>query len=175
MSVPSLRLRCRGCSYSVTVFRSPIVLRYSLPDGSIVEGGRTVGWCAHCDGVRDIEDLRDRVQIEARLAELVARRKRGFGALVQWMRGAGPAEDEWEIGRLKGELRVATLRRSGPRCLKCKSEEVVALEMDVDGTCIGFVHRCGGVLYGLPYDANATRMSFALKKIELDFEGRRRG
>lgn len=173
MSVPAGQLRCHGCDYQGVLQHRPITLQYVLPDGSTVDGHRQFVWCGHCNAVRDAEQQLNVPQLQAQLHALNANRPKGLLRFVDRALGGGSGDDESERQRLGGLLRVASLRKSPPKCLTCGAAEVAPLVFGEDGNCVSARHSCGGTLYRLPPNPNAPRFSYKPETVPLDIEGNR--
>lgn len=168
MSMSDTTIRCHGCSFSGTITHRPITLRYRLPDGSVVDGYRKSGWCHRCREIRDIESRFDPAELQAEILQLKPNSGL-FGKLF-----GAPNQDD--IGDRRAKLvrllRLATLRRSPPRCLTCGYTDVVDFQFDSKRNIVGFVHDCGRGLYEVPADPSAISFRFKPEVIELDVEGR---
>lgn len=173
MSVPSGQIRCHGCDFQGVLQHRSVTLRYSLPDGTTIDGHREFGWCKRCNGIRDIEQRLDVRSLQSAALSAGARRPRGIFGAIDRALGGGSRGDDSEQRRIDGLLKLAKIRSAGPRCLTCGSEGVVSLDFDSSGNCVSARHSCGGTLYRLPTDPNAPRFSYRPEVIPLDVEGNR--
>lgn len=173
MSAPAGQIRCHGCDFEGVLQRRSVTLRYMLADGSSVDGHREFGWCRRCNGIRDIEQQFAVPQLQSELHAISSRRPRGFFGAIDRALGGNSNDDDAEVQRLNGLLRVAKVRKSSPRCLACGSDGTVPLQFDDSGNCVSLRHSCGGTLYRLPPDPNAPRFSYKPETIPLDVEGNR--
>lgn len=177
MSMASNSVSCTNCDFKGVKQYRPVSLVYRLADGTEVKTGRIFGWCAQCRKIKDIEPSFDASQIRSRLEEL---RKRGRSpsqfighALDKMLGGRGDKDKMEEMANLEGQLRIAELRKSMPRCLTCGSESTQYVSFNEKSLSNNFVHECGGRLKLEPADLNAPRFSFKSETIQLDIEGRR--
>lgn len=173
MSAPAGQVRCHGCDFEGVLQRRPITLRYMLAGSSSVDGHREFGWCRRCSGIRDVEQKLVVQQLQSELHAINSRRPRGLFGAIDRVLGGNANDDDSEVRRLNGLLRVASTRRSSPRCLVCGSDDTVPILFDDSGNCVSLRHSCGGTLYRLPPDPNAPRFSYKPEVIPLDVEGNR--
>lgn len=172
MSMPSMKICCRGCSFVAMVGSRPLVLRYHLPDGLTVDHFRAFGWCDTCANVTEVESLPDRVELEQSM--LAATPRSGF--LDRLFRSSGGGSQDArtrEFQRLSALLRLIKLRESGPRCLHCGGVSVTPLRFDSNADFIGPKHSCGASLYQAPESPDAPRFMYRTEVLELDVEGLR--
>jgi hypothetical protein len=115
-------------------------------------------------------------QIRAEL-EAVRKQARSLSrfilGVVDRVLGGGASELKKEIENLEKQLRLAELRRSGPRCLTCGTDDTKPLSFDDHGLSLNLIHNCGGRLRREEDEPDAVRFSYRLEKIFLDEEGRR--
>lgn len=167
MSMPSGYVRCHGCDFEGVMQRRPITLEYALPSGAVVQGYRVFVWCSSCNNVTEAEESFDADAIQAEIDSCKRQQVGFFGRLF----GNGQAEDV-ELKRLQGRLKLAQLRQSGARCLKCGGTTIIPLAFDDSGTS-NVVHTCGHRLFLVPEDPDAPRFMFRPEVIRLDPEGRK--
>lgn len=170
MSMSDHNVNCTGCDYGGVIEESPVRLDYVLPDGEIVHGYRAFAWCYTCDDIADAEELLDTgsIQEQIRGLEMQWQSSRTFLAKL-FNRTAGYPE---ELRQLQSKLRLAKLRRSGPRCLQCGETTVVSLRFNADGLS-NVVHRCGGRIFkvNVPDDPYAPTYCYGLRVIRLEPDG----
>jgi hypothetical protein len=171
MSMPPGKIRCHGCSFEAHLAVRPVTLRYHLPDGSSVNGYRQFGWCHECATITDVEERLDPVDLEGRVAAATPKPTL-FGRLFGASGGVSQAQAA-ELSRLSGQLRLARIRTSPPRCLRCGRTRVEHIHSDDGGNVVGTIHSCGKGLYHVPVDPDAPRFHYRPEVIHLDAEGRR--
>ncbi len=172
MSMPPGKIRCHGCSFEAHLAVRPLTLRYHLPDGSSVDGYRQFGWCRQCETITDVEERLDTKDLEDRVAAATPKPTL-LGRLFGAPGGGANQAHTAELSRLNGQLRLARIRTSPPRCLRCGLTRVVHIYCDDGGNVIGTVHSCGKGLYHVPVDPDAPRFHYRPEVIHLDAEGRR--
>lgn len=167
MSMPSGYVRCHGCNFEVVMQRRPITLEYLLPTGDTVEGYRRFAWCTTCCNITESEEPIEAAPIRSQI-EAIKNRNRGIAKRL-----FGPsAQDASELKVLQAKLRLAQIRRSPPRCLRCGEAAVTPLEFESNGTS-NVTHSCGRRLFLVPEDPDAPRFMFRPEVIQLDVEGRK--
>lgn len=171
MSIPNQFLRCTSCTFEAVVRRRPVTIVYELADGSSVKSGRLYGWCAECQGVRDIES-RLEVEILRQQLEVDTKRRAGLKSRVARFGNrlfGGKDSEGVEFEQMILRLRLAESRKSPPRCLTCGSTSVHQL-----GTVV-LPHSCGGELKLHEADDDSPRFSYRPEVIRLNAEGYRVG
>ena len=156
--------------------RRSITLRYKLHSGEIVDNHRMFGWCASCNGIRDVEARLDPNAIRVEISELSPKRQTLGGLFkkaIDRALGGNPNDDQGELQRLGALLRLAEKRRTPPHCLTCGGTSIAHLKFDDAGTSSTYVHTCGSRLYQVPADPDAPRFSYRPEIVLLDAEGRR--
>lgn len=167
MSTAGSCVRCHGCDFEGFMPRRPIVLEYKLPSGVRVEGHYAFAWCTSCDKITEAEEKLDVPAIQAELQALTPTKSGIFGRLL-----SGSKADQSEIAQLQGKLKLAQIRQSPPRCLRCGKPTAVPIKFDQDGNS-DVVHTCGRRLYMAPDDPDAPRFMYRTEVIPLDSEGRK--
>lgn len=176
MSVLSDTIRCTGCDYEGGDSHRPITLLYRLPDGREFELWRQFGWCHSCGTMTDMELRFDAAEIKAELASLEARTRRPMFLLEDWLRSVfrrPESELRQKVQGLLARLEAAEIRRSGPRCLRCGSEETRPVTFGSSRLSMDFTHACGGRLKYEHGNSAGVAFHFAHETILLDVEGRR--
>lgn len=164
-------IRCRGCCFEAAMCHGSVVLQYHLPDHDVVEGYRRFAWCTSCQNITEAEEAFDPARIQADIDAVVARRPGFLVRLIDRAFGGGDA-DRCELEALSAKLKLARVRTSAPRCLRCAAATVETLTFDDHGVS-NIVHLCGARLFAVSADPNALRFSFTPEVIALDSEGRR--
>ncbi len=176
MSLPNSHVRCHGCDFHAVIERRPLTLRYVLPNGETVDGGRLSGWCSTCDGIRDVEAPLDADALGRQLDALSKSSRSPWQRIAKLMTrdgDAGQTASQAEQQRISGLLRLAEVRTSPPRCLTCGSTAVTFIRFNDPEASSTFVHSCGGRLYRVPPDPDGPRISYRPEVIRLDANGLR--
>ncbi|MFP4071446.1 MAG: hypothetical protein ACLFTB_05315 [Desulfovibrionales bacterium] len=177
MAMPCSVISCTGCNFKEINYQNSIELEYRLDNGEIVQLERRGGWCRECRTVRDIEpdfdveSLRERISSEQRKVNLPSH---PLSLFIRRVFGC-PKKERRYLRHLKGQLRIAEQRASGPRCLLCGSQRTQPLTFDDQGRSENFLHDCGGYLQLKSTDFYASCFNFSPQTIFLDKEGSRRG
>ena len=167
MSMPGGYVRCHGCSFEGLMQHRPVTLEYRLPSGETIKGYRRFAWCTTCLNVTEAEEAIDAVPIRSQITA-IQQRNRGIAKRL-----FGPSEqDSAELKSLNAKLRLAQVRRSPPRCLRCEEPTVMPLQFDSNSTS-NVTHSCGRRLFLVPEDPDAPRFMFRPEVIRLDAEGLR--
>lgn len=173
MSVSPGRIGCQQCSFEAILAYRPVILRYRLPDGSVVEGYRQFVWCSSCKDVREAEHIQSEEQIRAKLDDFYPARSwlaRAFDQLL----GGKPSSASLEYERnLRELLEFSRLRRSPPRCLTCEAAQCHNLDVGEGGVIARISHTCGGKLQFIPDQECGLRFSYSPEVIDLSLEGTR--
>lgn len=176
MSMPGQWYSCTKCDFRTEQFPRPVSLLYHLPDGTTVTSWRKSGWCYECGGIANIEADINPAALETRIEELSRPKplRSRLGSVLARAFGVDSKDPrEQELLELQGLLRVSELRKSGPRCLQCGSENTEDLVFSPEGLSLSFVHGCGGRLRRERVDGNGPRLSFRQELVHLDVEGRK--
>lgn len=176
MSISPSKVSCDGCSFESYVAHSPVTVIYQLPDNSKVTLGRAFGWCPTCDTVVNIESLPsvNSLQVEiSRLEKAIHDRAWSVSGLVNKMLGGGKSDDHEQLIELQGQLRLLTMRKGRPRCLKCGCDNVGLLSRNPSGDYKPAIHSCGGKLSLRSGSDNSPRFNYRQESIYLDLEGNR--
>lgn len=168
MSMPSGYVRCHGCNFEGIMQRRPIAVEYVLPGGEVVRGYRRFAWCSSCENVTEAEEALDTASIRVEIDSLRPKQVGFFTRIF----GGGDVSEPRELEHLQAKLRLAQLRKSCPRCLKCGGVDIVPLAFDAGGTS-NVTHTCGRCLFAVPDDPDAPRFTFKPEVIRVDPEGRR--
>lgn len=162
MSFPITEVRCTGCSFSGVMTPRPVVVKYQLPDGRTVNGGRRFVICFNCDAITEAEMLPSLGDIEL---EERSTAPNLFTRLLSWLSYSRrkPAETHGDLQATRDFLK---LRRGAPRCLRCGGTNWQKRDFTA-----GVIHSCGGRLHELPSDENALQFHYASTTILLDVEG----
>jgi hypothetical protein len=186
MSMNSAKIVCTGCDYQTSEIYRPIRIQYQTASGAVVEASRTKGWCYNCNSYADIERMnRDEFQQEltaqqdqrnkvaSKLAPLLS-----GGLFAKFWSRATRKELQYQlkaldesIGVLRQLMDIAASRVAKARCLKCWSDNTVAIRFNADsGLANGFSHDCGGNLKFI-HDWYGTRFHFCVTTLTLNEEG----
>lgn len=175
MSISDGTVRCKGCDFVGVMQYRPITLRYHLHTGQKADSHRIIGWCFHCDGIRDIESKLDENLLQEKL-ELLQVHQNRFGVNLKnsfnRLLGKSPSSAENEIENLNNLLLLANSRKSLPRCLSCSDTSTALLDFNEAGISVDFQHSCGSHLYLEDYNSDETGFFYSNEIISLDSEGR---
>lgn len=184
MSLPVERIYCDGCDFrSNSTVTSGHYLR-RLADGREISLYRRLGWCHTCHDIVPVENLPDRETLAEGIRELESRIRASTRSarLFPWKRNKARYEEESWRGELEEVLSrrdFLSRRQSPPRCLRCASAEIVALEyvtpeVGAPPTRIDFIHPgCGGSLWMV---SDGLRLNLRFSETLLyDGEGRQLG
>jgi hypothetical protein len=165
------QIRCTNCDFEGALVHRAIKLIYELPEGELISTSYVRGWCHHCDRISNIEPEIDGVHARQQIDVLTEKTRSLLYALRTFLgRFFRVRDDEREeLATLALVLKLASIRKSAPRCLACGQEGAERLEIGMAGS---FVHKCGGKLFSIPTAASAARFSFSKEEIYLDVEGR---
>ena len=187
MSISSARVICTGCDYETREFYRPILIRYKLENGNVIESRRATGWCFDCRGYSDIENLNqgklhtalafeehERLQTRQRLHAI----NRAFLATLRHRAERKQLmfelrQQDEELSHISGMLKLAMSRKSKAKCLKCGSNKTHSISFDsTDNVARNFVHECGGNLQ-IMRDSSGPRIRFRVTTLVLNEQGER--
>jgi hypothetical protein len=173
MSTQSTPVSCTGCGFSGVIVHRPVRVIYRLDDGSEIETGRELGWCANCEGIADIEWRGDPAQIRREIQEIERREKTVVKRLLSRLFPNRENDKRQALSHLRSLLKFAEGRKSNSRCLKCGGESTSRLRFNEQGVSLDFAHGCGGRLKWEQPHADSPRIHFKRVTIYLDADGRK--
>lgn len=185
MSMDAAKIICTGCSYQTFEPFRPLSLEYHTSDGHVIKSYRSKGWCYHCAGYADIEQL-DPQNWSEQLAGTQNERQNAEQRLHAFSQGLLVKLWNWfEIREIQRELaaldhqiqqindlfQLLKNRKAKARCLNCWSDNTTPLSFTKEERLTyNFQHDCGGRLK-IIYDEPELRCFFFPATIVLNGEG----
>ena len=137
MSLPTYVYECTGCSFTQTMWNYPIRYVYSYKD-SYFNIPRATSWCYKCNMIVPSENFLNDVKFDS----------------------------EYQLSNSDKMFiikRIASLRKSPPRCLECGSTRITRIEEvnskeEVQNKGSALHPKCGGYLYYTEEDDDEFRV-----------------
>jgi len=158
MSLPNLKIKCKGCNFKQIILPIPVDCYYKFYDGETIPAYRTIAWCYNCNKIVGAEKLPSAKDIALQIIE------------------NKNMEMDFEFKRT---LQWISERKSPPRCLKCGSIDITYISFDFEANNsekhiigLGFRHECGGQFFSYDYaEEGEIRFMFVTQKALIDPEG----